>query len=261
VPEAGFMPAGAFAAFAFRPEPEAWVPWLRYLAARDPQGPMRNLGFQLDDFQKRYGRDLRRDLCDAIGERGWLFLMKGEQIGSVSAVALIEAYAVPALEGTLADLLDWAGEQIWIDSLGTLLFRPWTRTENGLAARGIDLWTPFGKRTGFAFTLTGQYLVLASSEPALCKGLDVAARLPGLEATAPHASMRVLGAPIAKLFGEWLALAGRSDNTLMTALARLIAGIEEARVEVHYEQDAVRFRAHAHMGPYPQFPKSDSTTR
>jgi len=243
-PDLPFLPAGTFASVAFLPEADAWVPWLRHLAARDPHGSMRNLGFQLDEFEKRFRRDLRRDLCAAIGERGWIFLLEEERSNSASAFALIGTRPSPTLESTLADLLVWGGEQVWIESLGAVIPRCWARTEHGITIHGMDLWTPLGRRTVLVFALVGRYLVLAGSEATLRTGLEYAGNLPNLETLAgsgAHAGMQVQGDALSRIVDPWLALAGRMDGRWPYAATRLLADLKGARMDVRYESDAVRF--------------------
>ncbi len=247
-PELPFLPAGAFVSVAFRPEADSWMPWLRYLAAQDPHGSLRNLGFQLDDFERRFRRDLRRDLCAGIGERGWLFLLEDENSNSASAVALVEARPSPALENTLADLLVWGGEQVWVDSLGAFFPRCWTRAENGFTIHGLELWTPLGRRSSLVFALTGRYLVLAGNETALRTGLSYAGNLPNLATLAgsgAHAGVRIQGDALSRIIDPWLALAGRVDGRWMYAATRLLADFQGAHMDMRYEPDAVRFEGRA----------------
>jgi len=248
VPDAPVLPQGTIAAVAFRPEAAAWIPWLRHLAAADPHGPMRNLGFQVDEFNRRYHRNLEQDLCTAIGERGWLFVLEGEQPGSASAVALLERRPSAALEGTLANVMDWAGEQIWVTSLGAFIPYSWTSMGSGVTAHNMEIWTILGRHTCLAFAVTDRHLVVATDEMALHKGLEIASTLPTQEAPGAydaHASVRVRGPAVAKMFDFWSSLAGHPADRSIEAVSHFLADFEGARMELRHEKDALRFRGRA----------------
>jgi hypothetical protein len=257
IPAAPLAPPGTIATFSFRLEAAAWLPWLRHLAARDPHGPLRNLDFWFKEFEVRYHRDLRRDLCAALGENGWLFLVEGERTGSAAAVALIETSPDPAedLKETLADLLEWMGEGVWIDSLGTLFPRYWTGMEDGIATRGMDFWTPIGRRLGLCFAVGGKYLVLATDDSALHEGLTVAQNLPNMRittnASATHAAVRLRGDAIARMFSSCLVLAARQDDPLLAAVSRLLAGIDCISLDMSYEPDGMRLEGYVRFATQP----------
>jgi hypothetical protein len=112
------LPGNALVAKSFRTEPEAGLAWLRALAARDPDGPLRNLDFWINEFEERTGRSVEADIVDALGERGLALLLESESAGSMELVAIVDADDPERLEAALIDLRDWLAEQIWGRSLG-----------------------------------------------------------------------------------------------------------------------------------------------
>ena len=90
------LPPGVAAMLSFRTQNDATLPWLRFVADSDSRGPLRNLGFWIDEIEERTGLDLERDLLDPMGERGWLALLDGGSTGSWGWVAMIESEDRPA---------------------------------------------------------------------------------------------------------------------------------------------------------------------
>jgi hypothetical protein len=205
----------------------------------------------MNEFEQRYRRGLEQDICAAIDGRGWFFLLDGEDADGPDVVALIETSSSGALEPALADLLAWAGESTWVESLGLLFPRPWQRWEGGIAVHGLDLWTPLGRRTGPLFASTGNYLILASSESAIRTGQEIAGALP--RETPPdrtrtaHASLRIDGAGLARLIGPWLDPALGLDGRWLYAVEPLLRHIEGIDVDVTHEPDAIRLRGCVRM--------------
>jgi hypothetical protein len=249
---APMLPPGIIASLAFHPHAPAWMPWLRYLSGLDGHGPFRNLAFWMSEFERRYRRDLERDVCAAIGEHGWFLLLEGDQIGTADAVMLIETKPCRALEPALDDLLAWAGESAWVEGLGLLFPRHWRRVESGMDIHGLDLWTPLGQRNCLTFAVAGSCLILASGESALRAGQEIAEALPRAQLPGPDpgslASLRVSGAGLARLIGPWLDFAPGLDVRWSDAAARLLAEIEGIEVNARHEPGAVRVDSRVRFG-------------
>lgn len=168
------LPPKALIAKSFRIEPAAGLAWLRSVAARDSDGPLRQLDFWIDEFEARSGRDVERDIVAALGERGMSLVLESADGGGVELVAIIDARDSDRLEATLLDLRDWLGEQIGGRTLG--LARSGSRLTDDAhgAAHAFDIWTPFGRYSGPVFQLADHRLVIATSESALSLGLRLA---------------------------------------------------------------------------------------
>ena len=242
------LPANTLAIAAFRPEVQAAMPWLRYLAASDSRGPLRNLGFWIDEFQQRYRRDLDRDLFRAFGDRAWLAASLAEDAGSVELAWVFEVREAAILESTLRDLASWLGEQIRLQTLGTIVPESRFSVQHGTAVLGLALRTPFFRIPGPDFQITDGYLVIAGNPAAMQIGRTLVEEIRrmaidgGTAGNGPpiHGTMRVRGAKLARLIRE-TTRAWHSHDDIREAIADLAAGFENLSIEMRYEHDAVRF--------------------
>ncbi len=244
------LPENAVAAVAFRLDASACMPWLRNLAASDPRGPLRNLAFWLDEFQRRYRRDLDRDLFSALGEQGWLLALEVNGSGAPGLAAVIEIREEPAVVSTLRDLLSWAGEQLWIDTFGVILPIPWVDAGRGGVIYGTTLHAPFSEFPGPRFQVAGKYLILGDRRETLDAARAFAGTLgrqsgarSGASNAAVHGSVWVKGEEIARLLTAGLGVVMPDpDACLSAAASRMTAGLESLMGEWCYESDAVRLR-------------------
>jgi hypothetical protein len=232
------LPGNALVAKSFRTEPEAGLAWLRALAARDPDGPLRNLDFWINEFEERTGRSVEADIVDALGERGLALLLESESAGSMELVAIVDADDPERLEAALIDLRDWLAEQIWGRSLG--LAAPRLRDdddENG-AVHGLDFWSPLGSLSGPVFQLVDGRLVVATGR----ESLDLGVELAGSAATWTTPAWALVDGPpdeIAVLRTDALARAliagsgGRHD--WLAAAGEFLAQTSEGRLRVDYD--------------------------
>lgn len=239
------LPANWIVAKSFRTEPEAGLAWLRALAARDPDGPLRQLDFWIDEFESRSGHDVESDIIAPLGERGVALVLEGGD-GGVELVAVIEARDPDRLEAALVDLRDWLGEQIRGRTLG--LARWQTRDGDGArgAAHALDVWSPFGRFSGPVFQMVNNHLVVATGQGGLSFGLELAGSaatwVTPVWATAGGAPdeiavirMNALAAPLAAA----PSLTARQSD-LLEAVSEFLAGVSEGRVRVDYEPDGFR---------------------
>jgi len=242
------LPANTLAIAAFRPETQAAMPWLRYLAASDSRGPLRNLGFWIDEFQQRYRRDLDRDVFRAFGDRAWLAALLAEDARSVELAWVFEVREAAALESTLRDLVSWLGEQIRLQTLGTIVPESRLSVQHGTAVLGLALRTPFFRIPGPDFQVTDGYLVIAGNPAAMQTGRTLVEKIRRLAidgGTASsglpiHGTLQVRGAELARLIRA-STQALHSRDGILDAIAGLAAGFESLMIEVRYEHDAVRF--------------------
>ena len=244
------LPAETLAIVAFRPEAQAWIPWLRFLGDANPRGPLRNLGFWIDEFQHRYRRDLERDLTGALGERGW-FLALDVPNSKPEFVAILEIREASSLEPTLRDLFSWMGEQLWLGTFGIVLPKPWVDMSGGHVVNGMTLRTPFANIPWLNFEVTAQHLVIATSLKAMQVGRAFGETLQRAETgsalsgngSPAHASVWVDGTRAARR------LTARADGAatdpvgcLCNAVARVAAEMLSLRAEMHYQSNAVQLR-------------------
>jgi hypothetical protein len=238
-----------FVVVAFRPESSAWMPWVRYVAASDPHGPLRNLAFWLDEFQQRYACNLDRDLFSVIGDQAWLLATRGPLGDSLEIVAVFELRGQKAIEGVLEDLFSWAGEQVWLNTFGILSARSWHQDEPGIAIRGLTLRTPLALVQGPAFEVTGRYLIIALQPPGLetgrawIKSIAAVSATDELEASGSCGTILAQPSELAQLIHAiHPAGVSDSDGRVWQAVVGLMADSGTLRVDLDYERDAVRFR-------------------
>jgi hypothetical protein len=262
------LPPGTLLASSFGTEADACLAWLRYVAASDRRGPLRNLDFWMEEFWERTGLDLGRDLFGALGEQGWFFLMEGETSHTLRAVAIFETQDSGRIEETLLELRAWLMEHLRGRTLGSVLPRTRDTSWNGRTLHGLTFWTPFAELPGPAFLVTDGHLVAGTGERALRAGLtllktkeawlrapDVASPAPAaLRASAgerghPVASpvrehTRVVGPAMARWIEALLESASSgSGPPVLSAAAGLLTEIGTISMDVWYEEDAVRIRA------------------
>jgi hypothetical protein len=156
------LPRHMILASSFRTEPEASLAWFNKIADSDPRGPLRNFGFWMSEFEERTGHNLQQNLVDALGERGWFFLLEGDQFHTMNAVGIFEAQDPDLLDDTLSDLLHWIGDQTQGKSLGLISPR--------VHGNSLTFRTPFGELPGPAFELRNGYLLVGTSPEALAEG-------------------------------------------------------------------------------------------
>jgi len=237
----------AVAVVAFRPQARALIPWLRYLAANNPHGPLRNAGFWVDDFERRFGRNLERDLCDAIGERAWLLAIRPGNRLPPDLALVSEVRPAKTTEDTLTDLLAWTGEQVMVSSFGAVIPTLWREQDNGPAIHGLSLRTPLGRASGPCFQLTEQFLFLATSQEALAAGKTWFSRMASIEfirdeSSDEAASGAILVRPsaLAGLIADASRQTDEDFACLRNAIATLLGDAESLNARVYHDRDAIR---------------------
>lgn len=274
------LPPGTLLASSFRTDAEACLAWLRYVAASDPRGPLRNLDFWMEEFRARTGFDPEQDLFGAFGEHGWFLLLEGDTSKTVRGVAILETRDPGHLEETLLELRAWLKEHVQGRTLGSVLPRIRDDSLDGWTLHGLTLWTPFAEVPGPAFLVTDEHLLIGTGVPALRAGLelleskeawvraaDMDAASAADEANLAHDDhrasigegvglaprpalehLRVDGAALSRwieaLVEEGLIGSEVSDHRrhLTPAVTDLLAEIGDVSADVWYEQDAVRIQ-------------------
>lgn len=173
------LPTGTLVASAFRADGAACLAWLRYVAARNPRGPLRNLDFWMEEIRYRGGIDLERDLFGALGERGWLLIVADPAGGPPQAATILEASAPARLEEALLAVRTVLAEQIMVRSFGMVLPRRMDRASGGATVHELALWTPAGEPARPAFLLDGDHAVLATGSAALEAGQALVEEIDG----------------------------------------------------------------------------------
>jgi hypothetical protein len=234
------LPAGAVLVCSYRNETEAGLAWLRALAARDPDGPLRNLDFWIGEFEERTGRDVEADIVDAMGERGLMLLLESGSAGNMELVAIVDADDPERLEAALIDLRDWLAEQIWGRSLGLAAPRLRDSGDEGGAVHGLDVWSPLGSLSGPVFQLADGRLVVATSRESLGFGVELA----GSAATWTTPAWALVDGPpdeVAVVRMDALArvlIAGSGGRAgLLAAAGDFLAETGEGRLLADYEPD------------------------
>jgi hypothetical protein len=231
---------------AFRPEARAWIPWIRYLAAHDRRGPLRNLDFWLDEFRERYGVDLAKDVFASIGDRGWILLLKRERM--IDAAVVLELHRDFDLEAPLTRFLSWMGEQLRLGSFGgaELVF---ARENYGADAFfRTSVRTPVRSIEGPGFAVTGGHLVVATSPEAIEAAAGWVDRIGLSEIPGEAHGLLVLECgELARLFNSVL-FQGTDGMQPCVAegMVSVLLRMGALRIEMTYEDDAIRFRSRMH---------------
>lgn len=240
------LPREVALALAWRPEPRALGPWLRYAAGSDPRGPLRNLDFWMDEFEERSGRDLDADLFGPLGDHAWCFVLNGG--GPLDAVEIYEARDPDRIVDTLVDLRLWLRDQAWGRTLGLALPAAGDATVDGEVLRGLRFWTPFGEMPGLLFLAADGHLLVGTSERSITRGrLLLRQKETWMRVPQAHGSFRARGpalAPLAEALVEATCLGERYPR-LAEALAELVKEAESFSGEMTYEEGAIRLRGSA----------------
>jgi hypothetical protein len=227
---------------AFRPETQAWIPWLRYLAAHDRRGPLRNLDFWLDEFQERCGVDLANDVFATIGDRGWFLVLNREH--RIDAAVVLELHRDFDLERPLTRMVSWMREQLLLGRFGgvELVF---SRENYGADAFFRTLIrTPVHSIDGPGVAVTKGHLVIANSPEAFRAAAAWIDRLRQSEIPGEaHGLLVAECSELARLLES--ILFPDADGMCRCAVKAVVSALSQVgllRAEVNYEEDAIRFR-------------------
>ncbi len=215
------LPENLIVAKGFRAEPEAALAWMRFLAERDPEGPLRNLDFWIEEFEARSARDVETDIVAAIGERGVSVVVESEGLFGVDFVVILEANEPERLEAALIDLRDWLAELI-----------------RGRTAGMVNLNGPI-------IQPVNDHLVIAMSWNALDLGAELAASADAwttpdwaLGEGPPDEIAVIRMNAVARLLGDRVDSA--DPERWIDALIDFLAGAGDARIVEHFEDDGAR---------------------
>ncbi len=245
------LPDDAAVAAAFRPESQGYLPWLQHVAAREPQGPLRNLDFWIDEFEQRFDTSLERDLFRAIGPHGWLLVFENRAEEPAAWVMVLEASNASLAEATILKLLNWSAEHAAVRTLG--LARP--RVQDGnlgdRLTHQVVVRMPVGQLPGPSFTTVDGYLLAGVGESAIqaAMGLIAARAFPagqhGGMGPPPHASLQVRGPALGHLPNSLpgAVTAGGQESVLVEAVVGLIAAVADASTQLWYEADGIRLHS------------------
>ncbi len=244
------LPEHVLLVTSFRTEPEASLAWLRTMAARDPDGPYRNFEFWLDEFEARSGRDVERDIVDALGARGLMLVLEGDEDRSIEFALILDTRDAEKLDATLVDLRDWLGEHLWGRSLGLAIPRSRDVHKPGGVVHGIEFRSPFGTFTGPVFQLAGDRMVLASGERGLELGVELALiadswRTPDWASGAagpPDEIALMRTTALGRLIAEWSGSMD-GDGWMCGAIGEFLDGAGDGRIVVYWEEDGFRIDA------------------
>jgi len=245
------LPRGALFASAFRTHGEALLPWLRHVAARDARGPLRNLDFWIDEFERRYDRDLEYDIAASLGELGWIFALEGDQTDRLRALLIFETRDAARLEATLLDLRAWLVEQTRGRTLGLISPRARDRVLNSATVHDLSVCTLFAELQGPAFVVVDGHLLLGSGRAAIDAGLQLMQTrdswAPAEIAVAksdltPHESLRMSGPALSRWIDRLIdfRFASEPKDPVTSALTGLIADLGGISIDVWYEEDTIR---------------------
>lgn len=237
------LPADILLVCSFRTEAEAALAWLRTMAARDPRGPLRNFDFWVDEFEARTGRDVERDIVDALGERGLALLVEGEDGRAVEFIAILDVRDPHRLEASLVDLRDWLAEQVWVHWLGLAMPRSWTANDGDGAVYGLDVRNPFVTIGGPVFRLIDDRLIVATSRHSLRRAVLMARAAESWSAPAwalgpqgPADELAVIRTTaLARLLAASAVRSAAEDVWFLGALSEFLDGTGDLQLQVRYE--------------------------
>ncbi|MEW6744197.1 MAG: hypothetical protein AB1486_15705 [Planctomycetota bacterium] len=244
-------PPGTVAACSFRPEAGMWLPWMRFVAANDRQGPFRNIDFWMREFEERSGARLQDDLFALLGERAWLFITRAAPGEELQVAVIVDTSDAARVERTLLLLRAWYAELTLGCSLGFVIPLADDSPGQGAVIHELQWWTPLGRLPGPAFAVAPGYLVVGSGKEAVARGLETIAK-PGFapldrasgQASRAHVAFTGRGEMLASLVG--LLEAGHflpGDHPVAEALRGLGAEIDGITGRVWYEENVVRLQA------------------
>jgi len=242
------MPDGVAIAAAFRLEAQVALPWMRYLAANDPDGPLRNLEFWLTELEGRSRLDLEHDLFDALGEHGWLLAFASMNEAALQWAIVLEVTDASRAENALLSVLDWGMEQGWTRTLGLAVPKVQDNELDGRLVHTLFVSTPLGKLAGPLLSFSEGYLLIAAGSTSMRSAfrlVEIAAfsSEPGTEARPqPQGSIVIRGPPLARLVESMLTLAAKpgGGNGLSAVMADLVANVPGFAGSLFYETDAIR---------------------
>jgi hypothetical protein len=239
------LPATTIVAKSFRTEPEGGLAWLRTLADRDPDGPLRNLEFWIDEFEAWSDRDVEDDIIAATGDRGFALIMEGTEAGAIEWLTILDADEPERLEAALVDLRDWLADQIHGRSFGLAIPENKEANQRGVA-HGLDFWSPFGSLSGPVFQVTDNHLVIADSRSTLDRGVDLTR---SVDSWSTPAWALADGEPDEIAFVRVRALSRVLEGTPPYGMiAELLAGIGDGRFTVHFQEDGFRMSGELRVG-------------
>jgi hypothetical protein len=242
------MPDGVAIAAAFRLEAQVALPWLRYLAANDPDGPLRNLEFWLKELEGRSGLDLEHDLFSALGEHGWLLVLESVNEAAFQWAIVLEATDATRVENALLSVLDWGTEQAWTRTLGLAVPKVQDNELDGRLVHTLVVSTPLGKLAGPLLSSSEGYLLIAAGSNSMRSALRLVENAAFSTEPRPEArpeaqgSIVIQGPPLARLVESMLTLAAKpgGGNGLFAVMADLVANAPGFAGNMFYETDAVR---------------------
>jgi hypothetical protein len=242
------LPANVLLANSFRTEAEAGLAWLRTLAARNPDGPLRNFDFWIGEFEARSGRDVETDIVAALGERGLFVALEGGDEAALEFVAIFDAGDPQRLEASLVDLRDWLGDHIWGRTFGLAIPQRRGAGDESGGEHGLAFWSPFGTVNGPVFQIADDRLVIATSQQSLSYGIELARsaatwRTPAWAIRGGHApdEIAIIRTPaLARLLAAET-LHAAVDDRWLSAVHEFLAGTREARMSVVYDEAGFRF--------------------
>jgi hypothetical protein len=240
------LPDDVAIAAAFRAEAQIALPWLRYLANRDPDGPFRNLEFWLEEFEERSRLSLERDLFHSIGEHGWLLAFESMNGTTPQWVMVLEAVDAARAKRALLALLNWSAEHAWMKTLGLAVPKVQDTEVDGTLIHTLVVSTPVGELAGPAFASVDGYLLMAMGSNPMRSGIglieDGAFSTRPSDAGQGQGSLMVRGPPLARLADSMLRLVPETGDRseLIEAMVDIFADVPGFSGNLYYEGDAVR---------------------
>ena len=279
------LPEGVVMAAAWRPEPGACLPWLRFVAAADSKGPFRNLDFWIEEFEERSGKSLDRDLFGELGEHAWTLLLDGgdtwqgsgtafwtrgkDMVGACNRlgvdimtgapVSVFEAADARRVEDTALELREWVAGHLRVRSLGLVAPEFHDTSYAGTVIHNVRVRTALGTLEGSSIAAVDGFLVVGVGERGVRVALDLIAAgrfdRESLVATdaydASHASVIVRMRELAGVLARHGRDTGEVDapGGLASTVTAVLGGIPEARIRIRYAPDGLDLHGELPLTP------------
>jgi hypothetical protein len=237
------LPADVAFAAAYRIEPEACLPFLRFIAEADPRGPFRNLMFWIDEFEEYSGKSLADDLFGSLGEHAFEFVLESREGESLQWAGVYQATDPRKVEEVLVALRDWTADQAWGRSLGFSRIHPRAYVHEGVELRATTIKTLLGELPGPAFAAVGDHVVIGLGDRAVRTALDLARADTGAPGNG-HGTFTVRGPALAHTLENLL----DGDSIWVEAVTEFLSGVPEGTARITYEVDGIRIHGEIVLG-------------
>jgi hypothetical protein len=248
-----FLPSETIFYAAFRTERQAWLPYLRYVAAQDPQGPFRNVDFWIAEFEERTGIDLQRRIKQGIGQFGWLALLEGGKSAPSHPLVILQSDDPAGANNLIEIFTEWSREQIRARSLGLVVPQVQRGSFGQTTYTRVDFWTPAAVYTGPIFAAFEGHILVGFDEESIQTAMEMVKDGcfdggDGEVIVAPHGVISFDGRYLANLAGLLVQIQNSEKQIFADTILELVESIRGGTIQLWYEGETLRFRSRIGVG-------------